>query len=224
VPFGKEQAKDASIVDLKEFWHIGAPGGPMPNVWPAEVPAFQPATTELYLQMELAAQTMLEALAVFFHLPRRTLADLVVGANSLLRVLHYPPLRDRSIPGAVRAAAHEDIDFITLLPAATDAGLELRDRSGTWQSVDGIDGEIVADAGDMLSRYLNGRIPSTTHRVVNPDNPDAERYSMPFFCQPRPDVVLRPPDQLLAPGEVVENVVTAGEYHRERMEQIRLTK
>lgn len=125
--------------------------------------------------------------------------------------------------GAIRAAAHEDINFITLLPAATDTGLELMDRNGTWSAVDSEDGEIVVDSGDMLSRYLNGRIPATTHRVVNPGDGGRERYSMPFFCQPRPDVLLTPPAALLRPGETPDTEpITAGDYHRERMEQIRL--
>jgi isopenicillin N synthase-like dioxygenase len=171
--------------------------------------------------MDRTASTLLDALSLHLGLPPTHLSDLVVGADPLLRVLHYPALRARHTHGAVRAAAHEDINFITLLPAATDAGLELRDRDGSWVRVDGLEGELVVDSGDMLSRYLHGRIPSTTHRVVNPDDPDAVRYSMPFFCQPRAEVVLTPPAELLAPGELVPEPITAGEFHRERMEQIR---
>lgn len=224
VPFGRERAKDASVVDLKEFWHIGRPDGSgpgAPNVWPDEVPAFAALTSALFAQMERTATTLLLALSCHLGLPPNHLADLVVGADPLLRVLHYPALRERHVPGAVRAAAHEDINFITLLPAATDAGLELLDRDGDWVRVDGLDGELVVDSGDMLSRYLHGRLPATTHRVVNPDDPDVARYSMPFFCQPRPEVVLTPPAELLAPGEVVPEPITAGEFHHQRMQQIR---
>ncbi|CAN5644766.1 2-oxoglutarate and iron-dependent oxygenase domain-containing protein [soil metagenome] len=231
IPFGREQAKDASVIDLKEFWHIGrARGGRFDNVWPDEVPAFESVMGELFAAMEQTAQTLLEALSVFLGLQRRHLADLAVDADPLLRVLHYPPIGDRhrSMPDsqdAVRAAAHEDINFITLLPAATDAGLELRDRSGRWSTVDGSDGELIVDSGDMLSRYLNGRIPATTHRVVNPDDPAAERYSMPFFCQPRRDILLVPPAELLEPGEVIrDEPITAGEFHQQRMDQIRATR
>ena len=221
VPFGREQAKDASVIDLKEFWHVGREGGAVANVWPAEVPAFATAMTGLFAALEDRAQLLLEATALHLGLPRRHLADLVVEADPLLRVLHYPPVGDDPLPGAVRAAAHEDINFITLLPASTDAGLELRDRAGRWLSVDGGDGEIVVDSGDMLSRYLNGRIPATTHRVVNPADPHRERYSMPFFCQPRPEVLLAPPAELLEPGEVVVDPITAGAFHAQRMEEIR---
>ncbi|MCU1502784.1 MAG: 2OG-Fe(II) oxygenase [Ilumatobacteraceae bacterium] len=226
IPFGREQAKDASIIDLKEFWHIGPPaGGRHPNVWPDEVPAFEATMTALFAAMETTAETLLEALACFLGLPRRRLADLVVGADSLLRVLHYPALRDRFVAGAVRAAAHEDINFITLLPAATDAGLELLDRDGRWLPVDGLDGQIVVDSGDMLSRFLNGRVPATTHRVVNPHDPDAVRYSMPFFCQPRRDLLLVPPAELMRPGEELRDPpITAGEFHQQRMDQIRLRR
>lgn len=223
IPFGREQAKDATVIDLKEFWHIGpADGGRFPNVWPDAVPAFEATMTELFTTMELAAQRLLVALATYFDLPPRHLADMTVGADSLLRVLHYPPLRDRMVPGAVRAAAHEDINFITLLPAATAAGLELLDQSGRWVAVDGLDGELVVDSGDMLSRYLNGRVPATTHRVVNPPDDDSDRYSMPFFCQPRRDILLELPAELRAPGEVLRDPpITAGEFHQQRMDAIR---
>ncbi len=222
VPFGREKAKDATVADLKEFWHVGPSGGDGPgNVWPAEVPSFEAEMTALHASMEATAELLLEAVAEHLGLPRRHLADLVVGADSILRVLHYPPVGGDAPPGAVRAAAHEDINFITLLPAATDDGLQLRDRDGRWCRVDGDEGELVVDSGDQLSRYLNGRVPATTHRVVNPDDGSLDRYSMPFFCQPRPEVVLRPPSELLGPGEVVPEPITAGEFHAQRMEEIR---
>jgi isopenicillin N synthase-like dioxygenase len=221
VPFGREKAKDATVADLKEFWHVGPSGGEPNNVWPDEVPSFEADMTALHTSMESTADLLLEAVAEHLGLPRRHLADLVVGADSILRVLHYPPIGVDAAAGAVRAAAHEDINFITLLPAATDDGLQLRDRSGRWCRVDGQEGELVVDSGDQLSRYLNGRVPATTHRVVNPDDVSRDRYSMPFFCQPRPDVVLRPPAELLEPGEVLPEPMTAGEFHARRMEEIR---
>ncbi|HEX9010573.1 MAG TPA: 2-oxoglutarate and iron-dependent oxygenase domain-containing protein [Holophagaceae bacterium] len=209
-PFGSEHAKDNPVGDLKEFWHVGQElpeGHPLKavygdNLWPeAEVPGFKAHTLALYRALEACAGTLLEALALYLGLPERSLADMIVDGNSILRIIHYPALRDRYLEGGVRSSAHEDINLITLLPAATDAGLQLQDREGHWHAVDAAEGEIVADAGDMLSRHVNLKIPSTTHRVVNPDSPDAVRYAMPFFCHPRPDVVLDCPEALLAPGE-----------------------
>jgi isopenicillin N synthase-like dioxygenase len=229
--FGREHAKDSKVGDLKEFWHVG-PDLPaenplarvyQPNVWPAEAPAFQPAMHNLFSAMQDCAETLLEALAVYLKLPQRDLADMVVDGQSVLRIIHYPALKDRFIEGGVRAGAHEDINMITLLPAATDSGLELLDREGNWRSVDGLDGEIVVDAGDMLSRHLNFKIPATTHRVVNPGSPDAVRYSMPFFCHPRPEVVLDCPPQLLEPGEQKKlPAVTAHDFLEERLREIGL--
>jgi isopenicillin N synthase-like dioxygenase len=211
VPFGREKAKDASIADLKEFWHVGPTGADPANVWPEEVPAFAETMAELHASLACTSELLLEALAVHLGLGRRHLADLVVGADSILRVLHYPPVPDGAPAGAVRSAAHEDINFITLLPAATADGLQLLDRDGRWCRVDAEPGELVVDAGDQLSIHLGGRVPATTHRVVNPGDPATHRYSMPFFCQPRPEVVLGPPP----------SVLTAGQYHAQRMEDIR---
>lgn len=208
--FGSEHAKDNPVGDLKEFWHVGqdlpaehrlhATYGD--NLWPeAEVPGFKAHTLALYRALEDCAGTLLEALALYLGLPERSLADMIEDGNSILRLIHYPALQDRYLKGGVRSSAHEDINLITLLPAATDSGLQLLDRDGTWRAVDGLEGEIVADAGDMLSRHVNLKIPSTTHRVVNPDSPDSVRYSMPFFCHPRPEVLLDCPQSLLEPGE-----------------------
>jgi len=115
---------------------------------------------------------------------------LILDGDSVLRLLHYPPLGTCFQPGAVRASAHEDINFITLLPQATASGLELRDRQGYWHPITAEDGQLIVDVGDMLSRYLQFKIPSTTHRVVNPSHLDEARYSMPFFVHPRSDVLL----------------------------------
>ncbi|GLH69557.1 oxidoreductase [Geothrix rubra] len=231
-PFGSEHAKDNPVGDLKEFWHVGQElpsGHPLQalygeNLWPeAEVPGFRAHTLALYRALEACAGTLLEALALYLGLPERSLADMIVDGNSILRIIHYPALRDRYLEGGVRSSAHEDINLITLLPAATDAGLQLQDREGNWHAVDAGAGEIVADAGDMLSRHVNLKIPSTTHRVVNPDSPDAVRYSMPFFCHPRPDVVLDCPDQLLAPGEARRfPPITAHAFLLQRLREIGL--
>lgn len=230
--FGSEHAKDQTVGDLKEFWHVGQElpeGHPLKeayggNLWPdAEVPSFKAHTLALYRALEDCAGTLLEALALYLGLPQRSLADMVVDGNSILRLIHYPALKDRFIEGGVRSAAHEDINLITLLPAATDAGLQLLDRSGVWRAVDGLPGEIVADAGDMLSRHVNLKIPSTTHRVVNPDRADAARYSMPFFCHPRPDVLLDCPESLLEPGEAKRfEPITAHAFLMQRLREIGL--
>ena len=229
-PFGTEHAKDSEAIDLKEFWHVHQdvpPEHPLfaaygANVFPDEVPHFQPAMMRLYRDLEAAAQTLLEAIAVFLDLPERHLADMVVDGRSVLRIIHYPPLGQAPVPGAVRAAAHEDINLITLLPAATESGLELLDRDGTWHPVDGLEGEIVVDAGDMLSRHVNLVIPSTTHRVVNPDSDDVARYSMPFFCHPRPEVLLDAPDSLVGGGERHFAPITADDFLNERLAEIGL--
>ena len=231
--FGQEHAKDNPVGDLKEFWHIGQddpPGGRfegdfMPNLWPAEVPSFKDNLLGLFKDLETCAGTLLRAIALYLGLPERHLSDMIVGGNSILRLIHYPALKERYIEGGVRASAHEDINLITLLPAATESGLELLDRDGKWHAVDGLEGEIVADAGDMLSRHVNARIPSTTHRVVNPKSPDTVRYSMPFFCHPRPEVLLDCPAAILEPGErKAFEPITAHDFLMQRLREIGLIK
>jgi len=198
VAFGAEHAKDRKVGDMKEFFHLGrelpdlGPGGS--NAFPAELPDFEPATRTLFGDLERVAGTLLEALAVYFGAPPDTFTRMTVGGNSILRLIHYPPLREAFVPGALRAAEHEDINLITLLCESTAAGLEILTRDGRWLAVEAPPGHIVVDSGDMMQLLTNGTLPATTHRVVNPPTSadDLPRYSMPFFVHPYPSCPLAP--------------------------------
>jgi isopenicillin N synthase-like dioxygenase len=233
--FGQEHAKNRTIGDLKEFWHVGRelpPGHPRQpaygsNLWPEEIPTFRAHTLQLFEALDRAAAVMLHALADWFAAPRDTFSAMAQDGNSVLRLIHYPPLKDRFEPGAVRAAEHEDINLITLLCEGTAPGLELLTRDGQWLPVDTLAGQVVVDSGDMLSRVTNDVIPSTTHRVVNPRTPaeDLTRYSMPFFVHPYPECLLTP----LASTETPENPakyppITADQFLRQRLREIGLIK
>jgi isopenicillin N synthase-like dioxygenase len=132
------------------------------------------------------------------------------SGNSVLRLIHYPDTGVAQIPGAVRAAQHEDINLLTVLPASTRPGLELLTRDGRWMAVETPPDVMICDTGDMMALLTNGRLPATTHRVVNPEQSDGGRLSMPFVLHPRPDAVLRPFGSD-APG------VTAGAFLHERL-------
>lgn len=199
-PFGTEKAKDAQVFDLKEFWHVGrdlAAGHSLaefmaPNVWPTEVEGFRETMSALFAAFEVAGARVLEAIALHLGRPRDFFAASVEDGNSVMRLLHYPPLGEDAPEGAIRAAGHEDINTITLLLGAEEAGLELLTRLGEWHAVDVPPGALVINVGDMLERQTNGRLRSTTHRVVNPRGVAARRarYSMPFFLHFRPDFLI----------------------------------
>jgi isopenicillin N synthase-like dioxygenase len=230
-PFGVEHAKDHALPDLKEFWHVGqeaAAGHPLvaeypANVWPAEIPELREPTLRLYKSLEQVAGNLLRALAEHFALPRETFASMMQLGNSILRVIHYPPVAPDLDP-AVRAAAHEDINLITLLCEATDSGLEILARDGSWMAVETGEGQIVVDAGDMLSRVTNGVVPATTHRVVNPPSVlNRERYSMPFFVHPYPACDLTVLDRFVSPARPPRfPPITAGAFLDQRLREIGL--
>lgn len=233
--FGKEHAKNRKVGDLKEFWHVGREleaghakqsvyGG---NQFPTELPQFRANSLALYKALDVAAAVMLRALADYFKLPTATFADMAHDGNSILRIIHYPPLKDMFVPGAVRAAEHEDINLITLLCESTSSGLEILTRQGDWLAVDALKGQIVVDSGDMLSRVTNEVIPSTTHRVVNPPSTsdDVVRYSMPFFVHPYPDCMLKIFDQCVTPENPKRYPdITADAFLQQRLREIGLIK
>lgn len=197
-PLGREHAKDSKVADLKEFWHVGrefAHASPLAgiypqNVWPERPARFRETFLHLYAALEEAGFAMLSALAPSLGVPEDYFRKMATNGNSILRLLHYPPVPANADPNAVRAAAHEDINLITILVAAEGAGLELLDRDGKWLSVETDRDNLIVDAGDMLARVTNDVIPATTHRVVNPKGPNVSRYSMPFFMHPHSEAVL----------------------------------
>ena len=199
-PFGTEKAKDAQVHDLKEFWHVGrelSEGHALSkymadNVWPEEVAGFRETFTALYTAFEEAGARVLEAIALHLGLPRDFFAPTVEDGNSVMRLLRYPPLEGAEAEGAIRAAAHGDINTITLLLGAEEAGLELLTADGEWLAIAPPPGALVVNIGDMLDRLTNHKLRSTTHRVVNPRGEAAyrARYSMPFFLHFRPDYVI----------------------------------
>lgn len=230
--FGTEIAKDAEVHDLKEFWHVGRSlpeGHPLsefmaPNIWPSEIPGFRETFEQLYTEFEKAGDTILRAIAMHLGLAHDYFAGTVLDGNSVMRMLHYPPLGDDVPKGAIRAAAHGDINTITLLLGAEEAGLELLNKKGEWVPVSPPKGALAVNVGDMLDRLTNSRLRSTTHRVVNPGGEAARRsrYSMPFFLHFRPDFVIEPLAQCLAPGDKPAPPISSHEFLLQRLREIGL--
>jgi isopenicillin N synthase-like dioxygenase len=230
VPRLQEHAKNSENPDLKEFWHVGrevsenhhlAKEYPN-NLWPDEIADFKAKTYALYEQLDQTALTMFRSLATALDVPKDYFEKLTHDGNSILRAIHYPPMSEFELPGSVRAAAHEDINLITLLVGATDSGLELLDRDGQWLAVESTPGQIVVDSGDMLSRITNEVIPATTHRVVNPVDATSDRYSMPFFCHPHPDAVLSCIPSCKGDGAKYEDI-TGRDFLNQRLKEIGLS-
>ena len=189
-PFKSEHAKDAQKKDLKEFYHV-YPWGRVPE----DLETF---TRQLYADLtaigiELLSwldQLMPDEISASLSMPLQEMMQ--ASQQSLLRILHYPPVSAEEDAAAIRAAAHEDINLITLLLAGSQPGLQARDKQGQWHDVPCDPGMITINNGDMLSLATNGYFPSTTHRVINPDDKlNLSRYSMPMFLHPHPDVKLR---------------------------------
>ncbi|MHA6332062.1 isopenicillin N synthase family dioxygenase [Qipengyuania sp. CAU 1752] len=233
-PFGTEKAKDARVHDLKEFWHVGRtlPEGHelaeymAPNVWPDEVDSFKDTFQTLYDAFDSAGLRVLEAIAIHLGLERDYFVKTVEDGNSVMRLLRYPPLQGEEAEGAIRAAAHGDINTITLLLGAEEAGLELLTRQGEWLAIDPPEGALVVNIGDMLERLTNGKLRSTTHRVVNPKGEAAyrARYSMPFFLHFRPDFVIEPLESCSesVTGNKPQPPISSHEFLLQRLREINL--
>jgi isopenicillin N synthase-like dioxygenase len=168
---------------------------------------------------------VLRALALHIELPENYFEDKTDQGNSILRPIHYPPITEDNVPN-VRAGAHEDINFITLLVGASAEGLEVLTREGEWLPITTEGDAIVVNIGDMLQRLTNHVYPSTTHRVVNPQNANARkpRYSVPYFLHPNPDVMLDPLPQCVTPDNPkrYDTPISSHDYLQQRLREIKL--
>lgn len=220
-PFGEEHAKDNQTSDLKEFFHLK-------NAY-----ASSKFGTCYQLMMALKLKVSNH---ILYHcsniLGAPSIGELVQStydepSNTVLRLLHYPPLQEGVLPSAVRASAHEDINLISLLVGATEPGLEVKSLDGQWVSIQAMGNDIIINVGDMLQNYSNGYFRSATHRVVNPSTSNnVSRYSMPLFVHPTPSFSLKPrPFAVQKTGGIIKyKDVTAGEYLNERLKEIGLIK
>jgi len=234
ISFGKESAKGKKEGDLKEFWHFGQYVENNPtlkaeypdNVTVNELADFNTVGKETYKMLEKTGVYVLRALALFLDLDEFYFDNYIKNGNSILRPIHYPPINEEP-KNAVRAAAHGDINLITLLMGAQGKGLQVQDHNGAWHDAIAQPDELVINVGDMLSRHSNNRLKSTIHRVVNPPKESwgTSRYSIPFFMHP----VSEMPLNCLENCVTKENPkgfedITAGDFLTERLIELGLVK
>lgn len=232
--FGKEHAKQSEVPDLKEFFQIGqeVPADDPDkadypdNVHVEEVPAFTQLGIDLYQAFERAGGQLLRAIAIHLELPEDYFDREIEKGNSILRAIHYPPIREEP-ESAIRAEQHEDINLITLLVGASAGGLQLLNKEGEWKEVVPEQDEIVINVGDMLQRLTNNYLKSTTHRVVNPPREEwhLPRLSIPFFLHPVAGMDLTALERCVDQSNPRQyEPITAGEYLDERLKEIGLKK
>jgi len=232
--FGKESAKGKKEGDLKEFWHFGQEvinndklKAEYPeNVIVHEVPNFNKVGMEAYKNLEKTAIYVLRALALYIGLDEFYFDKYVTNGNSILRPIHYPPIQGEP-KGAVRAAAHGDINLITLLMGASASGLEVQNKQGKWIPVTALPEQLVINVGDMLERLTNNKLRSTIHRVVNPPREEwgNSRYSIPFFTHPISEMSLNClPECITETHPKVYDNITAGAFLNERLRELGLIK
>jgi isopenicillin N synthase-like dioxygenase len=201
-----EKAVGATQKDNKEFYHV-VPGGRVPPDLESNIFSYREQAMRLGIDLLSSIQR---------HTPKivtdrfsKPIADVLSDTATLLRVLHYPKLVDSDEGGQLRAAPHEDINFLTILPVAKEPGLQVKGNDDSWIDLEGFTGDLIINNGDMLQEASGGYFPSTTHRVINPNNQsnNVSRISMPFFLTPDLEFVL-------------SERYTAGSYLNERLQLI----
>ena len=234
VSFGKESAKGSKHGDLKEYWHFGQYVSEneshkynyFPNIKVDELPEFNKVGEEVYKTLEKTAKYVLRALALYLKIDEKYFDNYIHNGNSILRPIHYPPIMEDP-KEAVRAAAHGDINLITLLMGAHGKGLQVQKTNGDWIDAVASKDELMINIGDMLSRHTNNVLKSTVHRVVNPDREllKKSRYSIPFFMHPVSEMKLNVLESTICDEfPKAYDDITAGEFLEERLIELGLLK
>lgn len=219
-PFGKETALGETTPDMKEFWHHGPviddsfDSRIVPNIDVVEIPEFNSQFDELFDDLNILGMKVLSAIAVILHKEPNFFDAWVTKGNSLLRLLHYPPVSDPS--NIYRARAHADINLITLLVGAEESGLEVKNSDGNWIPIEAKSKSIVCNIGDMMQLVTRQKLKSTPHRVVDHNASGSSRYSMPFFLHPSPEVELR------SIVDESSESISAHDFLEERLKAIKL--
>lgn len=231
--FGKEHAKGSDAPDLKEFFQYGQTPRDNykeeeypPNVIVKQVDGFNKTFAGAYRAFERSGTALLQAIALYLNLDEHYFDEFIYNGNSILRAIHYPPITHEP-KSAIRAEQHEDINLITLLVGASADGLQILTKQQEWVGVTSLPDQIVVNVGDMLQRFTNNKLRSTTHRVVNPQRElwHTSRFSIPFFLHPKSSMSLRCLDQCIDEQHFkVYEDATAGEYLDERLREIGLKK
>lgn len=224
----KEKAKGFSKPDLKEFYQVGNETYGK-NIFPSEIPTFEKSVTESFVILQATGLEILSAIALYLGLKEDHFVPMCDNGNSIMRLLHYFPIPNpEEVVGQVRAAAHGDINFITLLMGASADGLEVQRRDGSWIPVTKVEDCLVVNIGDMLERYTNSRLKSTIHRVVNPQDPEQmkkPRFSIPFFLHANPAVSLAcHPSCVSEENPKLFEDITVGDFLNERLKELGLLK
>lgn len=231
--FGKEHAKGSEAPDLKEFFQYGQMPRDNyikeeypPNVLVKEVPGFNQIFADAYRAFEQSGKALLQAIAIYLQMNEHYFDEYIYNGNSILRAIHYPPITQEP-RSAIRAEQHEDINLITLLVGASADGLEILSKRNEWVAVTSLPEQIVVNVGDMLQRFTNNKLRSTTHRVVNPPRElwHTSRFSIPFFLHPKSAMSLRCLEGCIDEQhpKAFEDL-TAGAYLDERLREIGLKK
>ena len=232
--FGKESAKGKKEADLKEFWHFGQyveDDATLKELYPenvivSEYEDFNSVGKETYQLLEKTAKYILRAIAIHLNLEENYFDEHIHNGNSILRPIHYPPILDKP-KGAERAAAHGDINLITLLMGAQGKGLQVLNNKGEWIDAIAKPNELMINVGDMLSRLTNNKLKSTIHRVVNPEEKHwgTSRYSIPFFMHPKANMKLNCLTECIdEENPKLYEDITAGEFLTERLIELGLIK
>jgi len=225
--FGEEHAEGRTTGDLKEFWHFGQDLNAHPNlkgIYPdniqvKELHHFNTVGNQVFKKLEKTAEVLLQAIALYLGLDEFYFNPYIQEGNSILRAIHYPPIT-QAPEEAERAAAHGDINLITLLMGSQGGGLQVLNRNEKWIDAVAAPDELMINIGDMLSRLTNNHLPSTIHRVVNPPQEEwgKVRFSLPFFMHPVPKMPLNCLPQMIDETHPKKyEDIEAGDFLHERL-------
>jgi len=160
--------------------------------WPR--PGFEPRFREVVKANEKLILPLMQSILRYLACDPHAYDGKLTGTNFGFRLNYYPAAGEVPQGRGGRMLGHEDVDLFTLLPAPSVEGLQVLNRANLkWIRLKAPPGSIIINTGDYMQRISNDRLPSTTHRVSHPPDPELRkrpRVSFPMAIYVWEDEVL----------------------------------
>jgi len=220
---GGARMQDDAAVDLKEsfIWGYEDAQGRTesdhalrgPNQWPVSQPQLQRAAMRYFREAHEVAYRLMQGFALGLNLPENFFLQTCQRPISRGSFVYYPP-QDNDAAEQFGVGPHTDFGVLTVLCQDDVGGLQVQDVNGDWLQAPPIEGTLVVNVGDLLSRWTEGAYKSTPHRVINSSG--RERLSLVLAFDPDPDTLIDACD-VYGPEHVASQAaITCGDYLLQR--------
>ena len=218
--FGGAKMGDKAKPDLKEsfIWGYQYDDGSLPddhqlrgvNKWPKFLPSLQQNAMSYFHQINELAKNLLTCFAMGLNLKENFFIRNCNAPLSRASLVYYPDQPKEMGEMQFGVSEHTDFGLLTILCQDSVGGLQIKGLDGQWFHAPPIEGTLIVNVADLLSRWTGGIYKSTPHRVVNSSG--QERLSIVLAFDPDPETLINPGEIPEIEKNTNEEPITCGDY------------